>query len=207
MAPGLADVLARHAADALNAVDEIRVGTLGLGGARQRRDGPAREARHRPRVGRRRVDECPSGGRGARVVPGADRGRDWRRRLGGRRSPSRCFPRHGTHQCPLGGAGVAAPAPEAVRRRRRMGCSPSGGLRPERGRARDLAVYGVVERTAVAAGTVLAVTAGLLAGCGGERVESPGVHGLAALVSPTSFLAELARRGMRTAVFEGAPAA
>ncbi|MCZ7535602.1 MAG: hypothetical protein M5T61_06465 [Acidimicrobiia bacterium] len=76
-----------------------------------------------------------------------------------------------------------------------------------RGVARDLAVYGVVERTAVAAGTVLAVTAGLLAGCGGERVESPGVHGLAALVSPISFLAELARRGVRTAVFEGAPAA
>jgi hypothetical protein len=68
-------------------------------------------------------------------------------------------------------------------------------------------VYGVIDRTAVAAGTVLAVAAVRLAGIapGLDARDGPtsGVHGLAALVEPVPFLAELARRGVKAAVFEG----
>jgi hypothetical protein len=76
-----------------------------------------------------------------------------------------------------------------------------------RGRSRECMVYGVIDRTAIAAGTVLAVTATHLAGIApglGARDRPPaGVHGLAALVEPVPFLAELARRGVKAAVFEG----
>jgi hypothetical protein len=95
--------------------------------------------------------------------------------------------------------------------RRRRGDDGWGAARVEvwgwRGRAREAVVYGVVDRTAVAAGTVLGITAARLAGAlpavslraGHER----GVQGLAALVEPVPFLAELARRGVKAATFEG----
>ena len=69
----------------------------------------------------------------------------------------------------------------------------------------DCVVYGVVERTAVAAGAVLAVVAAQLGGGLGAAVDRPGVHGLGSLVEPKPFLAELAERGVRAAVFEGVP--
>jgi len=70
-------------------------------------------------------------------------------------------------------------------------------------------VYGVVDRMAIAAGTVLAVTAAALVHAPGVqvRVEASGAHGLGALVQPVPFLAELARRGVRVAVYEGSAAA
>jgi hypothetical protein len=71
----------------------------------------------------------------------------------------------------------------------------------------DCVVYGVVERTGVASGAVLAVVAARLAGAIDERVSRPGVHGLGALVDPVPFLAELSQRGVRAAVFEGVPVA
>jgi hypothetical protein len=43
-----------------------------------------------------------------------------------------------------------------------------------------------------------------LAGLGAGSVSATGVHGLAALVDPVPFLGELARRGVKAAVFEGA---
>jgi hypothetical protein len=68
-------------------------------------------------------------------------------------------------------------------------------------------VYGVIDRTAIAGGTVLALTAARVAGAapGLAARSGPvvGVHGLAALVEPVPFLAELARRGVKAAVFEG----
>jgi hypothetical protein len=67
----------------------------------------------------------------------------------------------------------------------------------------DTVVYGVVERTAVAAGTVLAVVAARLAGALEPRVSNPGIHGLAALTEPVPLLSELAQRGVRAAAFEG----
>ena len=69
----------------------------------------------------------------------------------------------------------------------------------------DCVVYGVVERTSVAAGAALAIVAAQLGGGLGSPVVRPGVHGLGALVDAKPFLAELAQRGVRAAVFEGVP--
>jgi hypothetical protein len=53
----------------------------------------------------------------------------------------------------------------------------------------------------VAAGTVAAVTARWV---GSGRALATGAAGLASLVEPLPFLQELARAGVRAAVFEGA---
>jgi hypothetical protein len=69
-------------------------------------------------------------------------------------------------------------------------------------------VYGAVERTAIATGTVLAVTVAALAGALPSLVSTePGVRGLGQIAVPRAFLEELARRGVRAAVFEGVPVA
>jgi hypothetical protein len=74
-------------------------------------------------------------------------------------------------------------------------------VRGRRGRAQEVLVYGVVDRTAIVAGTVLAVAVtSLLRGL----ATQPGAHGLAALFDPVPFLAELSRRGVKAAAFEGA---
>ena len=79
-----------------------------------------------------------------------------------------------------------------------------GGLRVEvrgrRGLSRDTVVLGAVDRPAVAAGTAAAVTARWVAS---GRMLATGAAGLAALVEPLPFLQELARAGVRAAVFEG----
>ena len=79
-----------------------------------------------------------------------------------------------------------------------------GGLRVEvrgrRGQARDTVVLGAVDRPAVAAGTVAGVTARWVAD--GQTLTN-GAAGLATLVDPLPFLHELARAGVRAAVFEG----
>ena len=70
----------------------------------------------------------------------------------------------------------------------------------------DCVVYGVVERTAVAAGAVLAVVAAQLGGGLGPRVAPTRACTDSARSSrPKPFLAELAERGVRAAVFEGVP--
>ncbi|HEX6236642.1 MAG TPA: hypothetical protein VFZ68_05585, partial [Acidimicrobiales bacterium] len=79
-----------------------------------------------------------------------------------------------------------------------------GGLRVEvrgrRGQVRDTLVYGAVDRPALAAGTVAAVTARwILTG----RTTRVGAAGLAGLVDPVPFLHELARAGVTGAVFDG----
>jgi hypothetical protein len=69
---------------------------------------------------------------------------------------------------------------------------------------RTSVVYGVVERAAVAAGTVLGVTTAWLAGAGAEIARmDPGAAGLGSVVKPVDFLAELAHRGVKAATFEG----
>jgi hypothetical protein len=58
------------------------------------------------------------------------------------------------------------------------------------------------------AGTVLALAAAHV--CGALALgpqPRPGVHGLAGLVDPVRFLAELTTRGVRAAAFEGVPVA
>jgi lysine 6-dehydrogenase len=207
LAPGLADVLARHAASALDEVDEVRVARSGAAG-------PASLASLRHELRERPVEW---------------RDAAWReeRRRGGHELV--WFPEPiGAQACELvaGGVSLLVDAfPALSRASVRLGEAPSrglgrgplrrrseegswGGARVEvwgrRGRAREALVYGVIERMSIAAGTVLAVTAAQLAGALPlGAVLPPGVYGLGALAEPVAFLAELARRGVRAAVFEG----
>lgn len=203
LSPGLADVLARHAAAMFDVVTEIRVARTGWAGpasaltVQRERRSPARErARGSWQTVRPRGDELvwfpdPIGARDCQAV------------ASGVALLSDAFPdveRISVH--------LAEPAKR--RFRRRLGDDGDwGAVRVEvwgrRGETVDVVVYGVIERTAVAAGTALAVTALQLAGVGGEPVVRPGVSGLGELVEPVPFLAELAARGVRAAVFEGVP--
>jgi hypothetical protein len=74
-------------------------------------------------------------------------------------------------------------------------------VRGLRGASHDVEVYGALDRPAVASGTVAAVAA---AWTTDGRLSRPGAGGLAELIDePVPFLQELARRGVRAAVFEG----
>jgi hypothetical protein len=75
-------------------------------------------------------------------------------------------------------------------------------LRGSVGSGRSVAVYGVMDRPAVAAGAVAAVAA---LWSGDDRLGPPGAAGLARTADPGAFLAELARRGTRVAVYDGMP--
>jgi hypothetical protein len=207
LAPGLADVLARHASDALDSVDEIHVARSGVAGlaciaaARRGRRAPPVEwgdgAWHEDRHGTGELVWFPDpvGPRECATV------------TDGIALLVRAFPsvRRATVR-------LDEPPPRRLNWPGRRGVDEGwGAARVEvwgwRGSVREPMVYGVIDRTAVAAGTVLAVAAARLAGIapdvdarGGPTV---GVHGLAALVEPVPFLAELARRGVKAAVFEG----
>jgi len=73
---------------------------------------------------------------------------------------------------------------------------PSGS-----GKTTLLQLLGALDRPAVAAGAVSAVAAMWTAE---GRLRRHGAGGLATLAEPLPFLLELARRGIRAAVFEGA---
>jgi hypothetical protein len=208
LVPGLSEVLARHAANALDLADEVHVARAGTAGPecvaalrRVRReralewhDGAWRSER---RVGRQLVwfpdpvgaRECETAGAGVTLmrdaVPGVRAASVW---VG--EPPAR-------HPLLASLNGVPADNGWGAARVEVWGC---------RGGARESIVYGVIEHPAVAAGTVLAVTAARLAGLlpGIELQCDPvGASGLGTLVDPTSFLAELARRGVKAATFEG----
>lgn len=85
---------------------------------------------------------------------------------------------------------------------------PEGGpgavrveVRGRQGAAVDVEVLGVMDRPAVAAGAVAALTV-IALGRGDAR--RTGAGGLAELVDPLPMLSELARRGVKAAIFEGA---
>lgn len=208
LAPGLADVLALHASNALDTVDEINIARFGVAG-----DACAASAR---RARRERAADVRDGV----LAPAKRSGRElvW-------------FPDPvGARECTLVAPGVgllchafpdvarvsvrAAEIETGPRWRWPRGADDEGwgALRVEvwgmRGRARELIVYGVIERTAIAVGTVLAVTTAALAGgLPGLVIPNPGTHGLGELVIARAFLAELASRGVKAAVFEGVPVA
>jgi hypothetical protein len=207
LTPGLADVLARHASDALDSVDEIHVARSGVAGlaciaaARRGRRAPAVEWRegewHEDRHGAGELVWFPDPVGPRECAPVAD----------GIALLVRAFPSVRRATVRLG-----EPPPRRVTWPGRRGVDDGwGAARVEvwgwRGSVRESMVYGVIDRTAVAAGTVLAVAAARLAGIapGLDARDGPtsGVHGLAALVEPVPFLAELARRGVKAAVFEG----
>lgn len=209
LAPGLADVLACHAAAALDVADEIHVARAGVAGEassaalrKARRERPL-EWRDGELVSERRRGAAlvwfpePVGARScATVASGIPL------LLQALPSATRITVRFGEH--PARSSLVAFVA-------RRAGLDVWGATRVEvwgwRDGVREVIVYGAVDRPAVAAGTVLAVAAarlaGLLASIPLRRAEPGGAFGLGSLVEPSAFLVELARRGVRAATFEG----
>jgi hypothetical protein len=205
--PGLTCVLARHAAADFDEVDEIHIAHTGTGG-------PDCARQHHRALGREAL-EWRDGG--------------WVRRRAGSGRELCWFPDPvGAKDCYRAGLAdplVLVPAFEGVQRvtakiaanrRDRLTARlpmlrpphPEGGpgavrveVRGRRGGARDIKVLGAIDRPAVAAGAVSALTA--LALAAGD-IGRPGVHGLAGVVDAVPFLAGLARRGVRAAVFEGA---
>jgi hypothetical protein len=209
LAPGLSDVLVRHAADGLDTVDDVNVARWGAAG-----DASASTVR----------------------VALADRGAELRDgvivalpKRGGEElvwfpnpvDARACEPvSNGLELLMHAVPGLARATIRFARAERQGWTFPRradpvnewGAIRVEvwgtRGPAREPVVYGAIERTEIAAGTVLALTAGALAGALPMLVEArPGVHGLGRVVMPRAFLAELASRGVKVAVFEGVPVA
>ncbi|MEI2638839.1 MAG: hypothetical protein V9F03_07585 [Microthrixaceae bacterium] len=205
MSPGLSCLLASHAADLFDRVDEVHVGRVGAGG---------------PSCARSRL-------RALRGTALELRSKEWTRRPGFSGRELLWFPD------PIGGrdcyrAALVDPlllAPHfvdadritsrigATRRDRALAPFPvllpppeDGGvgalrveLRGDVGGERRTVVYGSLDRPSVAASATAAVTALWLA-----RGSAPvGVMGLAGLGGTLEMLNELARRGVRAASFEG----
>jgi saccharopine dehydrogenase-like NADP-dependent oxidoreductase len=207
-APGLTCVLARHAAAGFDSVQEIHVASRGTGGA-------ACARRHHAALADEAMDWRDGG---------------WRPRAGGSGRELCWFPDPvGGADCYRGGMADAlllvpafpgvqrVTARLAATRRDRMSAwlpmlrppHPEGMLgavrvevRGKRGSGFDAQVLGAIDRPAMAAGTVAAVAAIWTAD---GRFTRSGAGGLAELLAePLPFLRELARRGVRAAVFEGA---
>jgi hypothetical protein len=205
-APGLTCVLARHAAGRFEAIDEIHVAKAGTGG-------PACARQHHAALARSALDWRDGG---------------WVQRSGGSGRELCWFPDPvgglDCYRAAMPDALLLVPAfPGVGRVTSRMAANrrdrltarlpmlrpphPEGGpggvrveVRGRRGAGRDVVVLGAMDRPAVAAGAVGALSALWLAG---GRVSRPGASGLASLVDPVPFLAELRRRGVRAAVFQG----
>lgn len=205
-APGLSCVLARHAASQFDVVDEIHIAKAGTGG-------PACARQHHKALGGQAIDWRDGG---------------WVTRSGGSGRELCWFPDpiggQDCYRAALPDALLVVPAFAGVKRvtsrvastrRDRLTARlpmlwpthPEGGpgairveVRGQRAAARDIVVYGAMDRPAVAAGAVAAVAARLAAS--GE-LSRLGAGGLAELVEPVPFLAELRRRGVRAAMFLG----
>lgn len=209
-APGLTDLLARHAAGTFDTVLEVHVAKSGTGG-------PACARVHHDALGSTAIDW---------------RDGAWVRRRGGSGRELCWFPDpvagQDCYRAALPDALLLVPlfpgvqrvtARVAATRRDRFTAwlpmfippHPEGmvgairvELRGRRGRIHETMVYGAIDRPGVAAGAV-ASTAAILAGTG--SLVRPGAASLAELVqSPLPVLADLARRGVKAAVFEGASA-
>jgi saccharopine dehydrogenase-like NADP-dependent oxidoreductase len=204
--PGLSCLLAAHAAADFSVVDELHVASVGTGG-------PACARQHHRALGGQAVDWRDGG---------------WLRRAGGSGRELCFFPDPiGGRDCYRAArpealliapafAGVSrVTARMAATRRDRLTARlpmlrrphPEGGpgavrveVRGWRDDQRHVKVLGAMDRPAVAAGAVAAVSAlAVLEG----RVRRPGAGGLAELVEPLPLLTDLAQRGVRAAVFEG----
>lgn len=204
-APGLSCVLAAYAASRFDAVDEIHVAKVGTGG-------PACARQHHRALRGRALDW---------------RDRGWAQRPAGSGRELCWFPDPvGAEDCyraalPDGlllvpafpGVGRVTARMAATRRDRLTArlpmlwpSHPEGGpgairveVRGRRGTSRDVRVLGVMDRPAVAAGAVAALTATWATQ---GRLTRAGAAGLAELVDPVPFLSELRRRGVRAAVFQ-----
>lgn len=204
--PGLSCVLAKHAAALFTQVEEIHVATTGTGG-------PACARQHHRALSAISIDW---------------RDGAWQTRRGGSGRTLCWFPEPvGAKDCyraarpealllapAFPGLARATSRISATRRDRITAWLPMlyrphpeggpGGIRVEvHGRQderTDVVVYGVMDRPAVAAGGVAAVsTLAVLNG----KVTRTGAAGLAELVEPVPFLADLHHRGIKAAIFEG----
>lgn len=205
--PGLTCLLARHAATDFSGVSEIHVAKTGTGG-------PACARQHHVALASEALDwrdgawvRRPAGsGRELCWFPDPIGGRDCYRAA----SPDALLLREAFPGATRLTARVSASRRDRVTSRLPMLRRPHaegaiGAVRVEvrgtRGASTDARVLGALDRPAVAAGAVAALTASwMLAG----RCARVGAAGLAVLVpEPVPFLAELAERGVRAAVFEG----
>jgi saccharopine dehydrogenase-like NADP-dependent oxidoreductase len=205
-APGLSCLLAAHAATMFDIVDEVHVARVGTAG-------PACAHQHHDALSGSSVDW---------------RDGEWVTRRGGSGRELCWFPDPlGARDCyraALPDALLLQPAfPNvqrvtarlAANRRDRVSAHlpmlrpphPEGGLgavrvevRGRRGGARSVEVLGAVDRPALAAGAVAAL---LAVAAVERRLSRDGAGGLAALAPVLPTLAELARRGVKAAVFEG----
>jgi len=207
--PGLSCLLAAHAGRSFEAVEEIHVAKVGAGG-------PACARQHHVAL------------RGPAVEAGAGA---WRRLAGGSGRALIWFPDPvcgvDCYRAALAEPLLLSPAfPAADRITARVGANrrdrvtahlpmlrrphPEGSLgavrvevRGRHGEVRSDRVLGAVDRPAVAAGAVAALAARWAVD---GRLARTGAGGLAALADPGPFLAALADRGVKAAVFEGAGA-
>ena len=207
--PGLSCLLAAHAARSFEAVEEIHVGKVGTGG-------PACAHQHHVAL------------QGPAVEAGAG---TWRQHRGSSGRVLVWFPDPvcgvDCYRAALPEPIVLAPAfPNAERITARVGANrrdratahlpmlrrphPEGTLgavrvevRGRHGEVRSDRVLGAVDRPAVAAGAVAAMAARWAVD---GRLARTGAGGLASLADPGAFLAALADRGVKGAVFEGAGA-
>ena len=204
--PGLSCVLAAHAASRFERVDEIHVAKVGTGGPacahqRHRALGEAGADWHDGGWGRRR------GGSGRTLCwfPDPMRGVDCYR--GGFPEPLLLTAAFPTVRRVTARAGANRRDRLTARLPMLRRPHPEGGLgalrvevRGRRGTALDEYVLGAIDRPGVAAGTVAAMAAAwIIEG----RMTGVGAGGLAELLEPTPFLATLADRGVKAAVFEG----
>jgi saccharopine dehydrogenase-like NADP-dependent oxidoreductase len=204
--PGLTDVLAAHAASEFEHVDEIHVAKLGTAG-------PACARQHHAALSQESVDW---------------RDKSWTSRPGGSGRELCWFPDPiGGADCYRAALPEALLLhrryPEAERLTARMAATRRdrltarlpmlrkphaeagpGAVRIEvRGRREGVAgsvVLACMDRASVATGAVAAVAIDFMIH---DRLRRRGVGGLAELVDPIPFLAELARRGVKCARFEG----
>ncbi len=204
--PGLSCVLAALGARGFERVSEIHVAKVGTGG-------PSCARQHHKALNGSAFDW---------------RDGEWERRSGGSGRELCWFPDPvravDCYRAALPEALLLAPAfPAVTRVTARMGANrrdrltarlpmlrrphPEGELgairveiRGIEGSSRDDKVFGAVDRPAVAAGAVAALACQWAAD---GRLTRTGAAGLASLVEPGPFLAALAERGVKVAVFEG----
>jgi len=207
LAPGLSDVLVRHAAEAFDTVDDVNVARWGTAGE-------ASASTVRVALADRGAEL-----RDHEIAPLTKRGGEELIWFPDPVDARPCEPvANGlellVHSVPdLERATVRFARVEKQARawpRRPDPVTEWGAVRVEvwgtRGPARETVVYGAIERTEIATGTVLALTTAGLVGALEPLVDPhPGVHGLGGVVKPRAFLGELARRGVKVAIFEGVP--
>lgn len=203
--PGLTCLLARHAASALDRVDEVHVARVGTGG-------PSCARQHHRALGDASLDWRDGGW--VRRPAGSGRELCWfPDPIGGRDCYRAALPDALLLVSAIPGL-ARVTARLAANRRDRVTARlpmlrrphPEGGpggvrveVRGERGGARHVLVYGAMDVPAVAAGAVAAQAA--MAAVGGT--VRAGAAGLAALPDPLPVLQELARRGVKAAAFQG----